>query len=335
MHNKLIILGIETSCDETGISIYNNNKGILSEYVYTQKVHTKYGGTVPELASRDHIKRIFNILVFTLKKSNIKLNDLNGIAYTQGPGLNGPLLIGSSFSKALALSLSIPSVGINHLEAHILTSFMFFKTDYPCLVVLISGAHTILLLMKSYKNFIFLGETLDDGVGEVFDKVSRSLHLNPANGVSIEKESFCNSIFTDLKFPKSFYKSGCYNFSFSGLKTHILNIISKNKNINNIKKNISYNFQNTVIKMLINKSSLVLKKYKFKSILLSGGVSANKELRLAFSNFASSLNIKMCLAPKQYCTDNGSMVAFLGFIKLLENKIDINLSIKITSESNI
>lgn len=335
MHNKLITLGIETSCDETAISIYNNKDGILSEYVYSQTSHTKYGGTVPELASRDHVKKILNLMIFTLKKANINICEINGLAYTKGPGLSGSLLIGSSFGKALGLSLSIPTIGVNHLEAHILTSFIFNKNiEFPCLIILISGAHTMLLKMNNYKNLILFGGTLDDGAGETFDKIARSLNLSPLNGKSIERISSQHFDFNNLKLPQSFYKSKCYNFSFSGLKTRILNIINNSIINTDVKANIAYNFQNTIIKTLINKSKYILKNHLIKSILLAGGVSSNKELRLAFSNFTLSLNIKVYFAPLKYCTDNGTMIAFLGFVKLLENAVDKNISIKILSQTN-
>ena len=225
MYNKIITLGIETSCDETGISLYNNENGILSEYVYSQSVHRIYGGTVPELASRDHAKWLLPLFMYTLKKAGVNIEEINCISYTKGPGLNGPLLVGSSFSKSLSLALSIPCVGVNHLEAHLLTAFMFNKIKFPCLAFIISGAHTIVLRLDSYSDFIFLGETLDDGVGEVFDKVARSLKVEPFNGSSIERISRKLMYFKNLYFPRSFYRSDCFNFSFSGLKTHVLKLI--------------------------------------------------------------------------------------------------------------
>jgi len=331
MYTKSITLGIETSCDETGVSLYNNENGILSEYVYSQTVHNKYGGTVPELASRDHAERLLNLVIFTLKKANVGISDINCISYTKGPGLSGPLFVGSSFSKSLGLSISVPSIGINHLEAHLVTAFLFNSNiKFPCLAFLVSGAHTIILKLDNYKKFIFLGETLDDGAGEVFDKVARSLKLNPFNGLSVEKLSKCVYDFKNLRFPKSFYRSDCFNFSFSGLKTNVLNLISeKESNNNHFKANVAYNFQNTVIKLLLNKCKKILNIYDIKSILFSGGVSANKELRLEISNFALSLNLNCYFAPIRFCMDNGTMVAFLGFIKLLENCVDKDLSINV------
>jgi len=328
MFNKLLTLGIETSCDETGVSLYNNENGILSEYTYSQQIHTEYGGTVPELASRDHIKKLANLVIYTLKNAKKTVNDLNGIAYTKGPGLSGSLLVGSSFAKSLAMSLSIPSVGINHLEAHLFTLFLFNKIKFPCLAVLISGAHTIIFKLYTYNSIEILGETLDDSVGETFDKVARFLKLRPINGKSIENLSKNINYFKHLDLPKPFYKSKCYNFSFSGLKTKVLTLDKENKFFKT-KSNLSYNFQNTVIKIIINKCKKIIENNDIKSILISGGVSSNNELRIEVSNLASALNIESYFSPSKYCMDNGTMVAFLGFIKLFENCFDRNLSIDI------
>ncbi len=262
MYNETIILGIETSCDETGVSIYNNKKGILSEYTYTQTVHYKYGGIIPELASRNHEKKLLNLVILTLKKARIKLSDINIIAYTGNPGLSSSLLFGITFSKSLSYSLNIPSIEINHLEAHILISFLFNKKiTFPSLVVLISGAHTILVEIKNYNTFLLLGKTLDDGVGEAFDKAARSLNIKPCNGLSIEKISKLKFNFENLKFPQPLSKSNCFNLSFSGLKTCVNKNIKKNM-LNLNKSNIAYNFQNTIIKTLLRKCKLLLKKKK-------------------------------------------------------------------------
>lgn len=329
MYNKLIILGIETSCDDTGISIYNNANGILSEYIYNQTSHIKYGGTIPELASRDHLKRLMKLILLTLKKADLSLDDINCIAYTKGPGLNGPLLIGATIGKSLSYALKIPSIGINHLKAHIAILFPFGKKIvFPSLVLLISGAHTLLLKMLDFECFYFIGGTLDDGVGETFDKIARSLNLIPMNGVSIEKQSSNDFKFINLRFPQPLSKQSL-NFSFSGLKTSVINTV-KISNINpESKSNISYNFQNTIIKMIIDKCRTILNKESFKSILLAGGVSSNKELRLAVSNIAESLHINIYLSPKKYCTDNGSMIAFLGFVDFVMGKYDNNFFIKV------
>lgn len=336
MYNKILTLGIETSCDETGVALYNNKSGIISEYVYSQTVHYEYGGTVPELASRDHIKNLSKLVTYTLKKTKVKFKDLNCISYTKGPGLKGSLLVGSSFSKSLGLSLSIPVIGINHLEAHLLIAFLFNKIKFPCLCFIVSGAHTISLRLESYKTFYILGESLDDGAGEVFDKVARALKLIPFNGISIENICKKKFKFKNLKLPKPFYNSNCLNFSFSGLKTSVINQINnQNYNIATNKPNIAYNFQNTIIKSLLDKCKILINNSNFKSILLSGGVSSNKEFRLDFNNFSKSIGLEIYFSPIRYCVDNGAMVAFLGFLKLLENNFDNNLLIDIFTRSHL
>lgn len=329
MYNKLIILGIETSCDDTAVSIYNNKNGILFEYIYNQTSHIKYGGTVPELASRDHLKKLLKLILLTLKKVQLSFNNLDCIAYTKGPGLNGPLLIGATFGKSLGYIFKIPTIGVNHLKAHIYISFLFNKKiKFPCLVLLISGAHTFLLNMTNFEYIFYLGSTLDDGIGETFDKVARSLNLNPISGISIEKSAEDIIKFENLKFPQPLSKYSS-NFSFSGLKTSVINTIKTLDITKDFKSNISYNFQNTVIKMIINKCKIILMKSSFNSIILSGGVASNKELRFAVSNLAESLNLDIYLPPKKYCTDNGSMIAFLGFISLVAGKYDTNFFIKV------
>ncbi len=326
-----LFLGIETSCDDTCISIFNNRYGVISEYVFTQLIHIKYGGTVPELASKDHLNKIFNIIFFVLKKKKINIFDIKIIAYTKGPGLKGSLFIGASVAKSLSLFLNIPAISINHLEAHILISFAFNKIkQLPALVLLISGANTILLKMFNYNNYIIIGETLDDGVGETFDKIARSINLIPPNGISIEKNMKYKFIYNNLNIGKTLKNINNFNFSFSGLKSEILRLQNKKNYIDKI--NLIYNFQNTIINIFIIKiRHLLTKDISIKSIILGGGVSANKELRLAFLNLSEEFNILLNYLPKKYCTDNATMIVFLGFIKIYNGYFDKNLEINIDS----
>ncbi|HFL8819281.1 MAG TPA: tRNA (adenosine(37)-N6)-threonylcarbamoyltransferase complex transferase subunit TsaD [Candidatus Azoamicus sp. OHIO2] len=332
MINDLLILGIETSCDDTSISIFNNRTGILNEYIFTQKIHAKYGGTVPELASRDHLNKIFNIILFILKKKKINISNISLIAYTKGPGLHGPLFIGSSVAKSLGLFLKIPTIGVNHLEAHILMIFLFNSNlKVPCLALLISGAHTILLKILQYQEIMFIGETLDDSIGETFDKIARLFNFYPANGISIENSISYKFKYIKLNLVKSLRQSKDFNFSFSGLKSEI----KRNKNqVNDM--NLLYNFQATVINIFITKcKKLLYYDEKITGIILAGGVSANKELRLAFKNLAEEFSIYLHILPKKYCTDNASMIAFLGFIKLYDGNFDENLNITVFSHLKI
>lgn len=333
MKKKKIILGIETSCDEIGISIFNNEIGFISEYTYSQIIHEKYGGTIPELSSRENVKKLTNIVLFTIKKSKISTKEIKIIAYTKGPGLKGPLMIGSSVGKGLSYSLSIPCIGINHLEAHIIISLLFNKNiKFPCLVILISGAHTMILNFKNYDNLLLLEESNDDGIGEVFDKIARAMNLKPYNGKSIEEniENKNINLITKILINK---KNLNTKLSFSGLKTKTINLIKTNKNYN--KSEICYKFQNEVINIITNKSKFLINKYKIKNLIIAGGVAANKELRLKLKECMLALKCDLYYLPKKYCTDNGSMIAFLGFIKTYEGYKEDNLNIKVIPELKI
>lgn len=324
----MIILGIETSCDETGIAIYDNLKGTISEYTYSQKVHTAYGGTVPELASNDHLKKIFKLIFLTLKFKNILISDLNLIAYTIGPGLKSSLFIGILVSKTLAFSLNIPSIGINHLKAHIMISFLFNKLiSFPSLVLFLSGAHTFLIEMNDFDNFFIIGKTLDDSIGETFDKVARALKLIPANGKTLEYVSKNHFIFLNLNYLNSCYFGINLNFSFSGIKSAVIRHINKLSLNENDIRNISYNFQISLVRLICNKCLILFLSNKYKCLLLSGGVASNIYLRKSLKNYSYIFNIKYCTQPIKYCTDNGVMIAFLGFIYINRNFFDYDFSI--------
>ncbi len=328
MIDELIYLGIETSCDDTAVSVFNNTKNIISEYIITQKIHKLYGGTVPELAARDHLKYTLKLILYILKIAKIKINKIKCIAYTQGPGLKGALLIGISIAKTISLLLKIPNIGINHLEAHIMINFNFCKKKIlPALVLLISGAHTIMLNMTKYNLLNMIGESSDDGAGESFDKIARLFDLTPANGISIEKNIPYRFVYNNEKIIKTKQNIKHYNFSFSGIKSNIMKLKTENNNLN--MKNIIYNFQNTIINIFTTRIRNILStNLSYKGIIIGGGVSANKEIRIAIRNISEEFNIEFNKLPKKYCTDNGSMIAFLGFIKINNNKRDYKLSIK-------
>lgn len=322
----MIILGLETSCDETGIAVYNSFNGIISEYTYTQQIHSQYGGTVPELASKDHFKKILKLILFTLKSKKLVFTDLTCIAYTSGPGLKNALLIGVTFGKIIAFSLNIPSIGVNHLKSHIIIALLFNKLfDFPILVLFLSGAHSFLLEMINFDEFFILGKTLDDSIGEVFDKISRSLKMVPSNGKMIEKFSKKKFRFINKHYPKQY--NNTHDFSFSGIKSAVIRDISSSVILYNDICNISYNLQNTLIKIVFNKCFNLLSSGKYKYFILSGGVSANKELRLLFKNYSYLFNLKFFTQPIKYCTDNGAMIAFLGFIRINNNFFDKNFNI--------
>ncbi|HIH2763358.1 MAG TPA: tRNA (adenosine(37)-N6)-threonylcarbamoyltransferase complex transferase subunit TsaD [Candidatus Azoamicus sp.] len=328
MRKKKIILGIETSCDEIGISIFNNNKGFISEYTYSQIIHEKYGGTIPELSSRENIKKITNIIIYTLKKAKLIINDITVIAYTKGPGLKSPLIIGTSIAKSLSYILKIPCVGINHLEAHIIISLLFNKNiNFPCIALITSGAHTMMLYIEKYNNFFLLEESQDDGIGEAFDKIARAIKLKPYNGSSIEKTAQNKNIYTISKILKKKNYKHNQKLSFSGIKTNTINLIKNNLNYD--KTEICYNFQTTMIKLITHKLKKLTEKYKIKNLILGGGVASNKELRLNLKEYINTINGNIYYIPKKYCTDNGGMVSFLGFIKTYEGCKDNFLTINI------
>lgn len=320
------IIGIETSCDDTGISIYNEKDGILSEYIYNQTLHEKYGGTVPELASRDHIKNILKIILITIKKKKAKIKNITAISYTKGPGLKGPLIIGTITAKTLSYNLKIPSIGVNHLDAHIMISLIFNKTiKFPCIAILVSGGHTMILKLEKYNKIILLEETSDDSIGETFDKIARALNLTPSNGKSIENEINNKIIYDIIKFIKTNKPTKKINISFSGIKTNIIKYIRTHKERKDI---ICHNFQREVIKIIIKRIKNILKNYNIKNIILAGGVAANKELRLVLKEFSLKFKYIFHKIPINYCTDNGLMIAFLGFIKIKEGVKDNQLNIE-------
>jgi N6-L-threonylcarbamoyladenine synthase len=320
------ILGIESSCDDTGLAIINSNGVIIDHITSSQhEIHAKYGGIVPELASRDHVKKFIPLLEILLHKNKINMNDIDIIAFTNGPGLLGPLLAGASLSKTLGWSNNIPTIAVNHLEAHIYSPMITEKNLKPPFVsLLVSGGHTILSSVD--ENFLIntLGTTLDDSAGECFDKIARKLNLGYPGGPEIAKRSELSNK-NNFNFPRPMIRSNDYNFSFSGLKTHALNTIQAieltNENINNI----SYELQSAIVDTLISKSIKASKDLGIKDIVITGGVSANKKLREDFSL------IKECRAyfpDVKFSTDNGAMIAYAGFLKSKSSASKKNYTIK-------
>ena len=322
----MYILGIESSCDDTGLAIINSNGVIIDHITSSQhEIHAKYGGIVPELASRDHVKKFIPLLEILLHKNRINMNDIDIIAFTNGPGLLGPLLAGASLSKTLGWSNNIPTIAVNHLEAHIYSPMITEKNLKPPFVsLLVSGGHTILSSVD--ENFLIntLGTTLDDSAGECFDKIARKLNLGYPGGPEIAKRSELSNK-NNFNFPRPMIRSNDYNFSFSGLKTHALNTIQAieltNENINNI----SYELQSAIVDTLISKSIKASKDLGIKDIVITGGVSANKKLREDFSL------IKECRAyfpDVKFSTDNGAMIAYAGFLKSKSSASKKNYTIK-------
>jgi N6-L-threonylcarbamoyladenine synthase len=322
----MYILGIESSCDDTGLAIINSNGVIIDHITSSQhEIHAKYGGIVPELASRDHVKKFIPLLEILLHKNRINMNDIDIIAFTNGPGLLGPLLAGASLSKTLGWSNNIPTIAVNHLEAHIYSPMITEKNLKPPFVsLLVSGGHTILSSVDENFQIKTLGTTLDDSAGECFDKIARKLNLGYPGGPEIAKRSELSNK-NNFNFPRPMIRSNDYNFSFSGLKTHALNTIQAieltNENINNI----SYELQSAIVDTLISKSIKASKDLGIKDIVITGGVSANKKLREDFSL------VRECRAyfpDVKFSTDNGAMIAYAGFLKSKSSASKKNYTIK-------
>ena len=322
----MIVLGIETSCDETAVSICNNGE-ILSNIVGSQVIHSDFGGVVPEIASREHERLLTLLTLKAIKSANIEVNEIEGIAVTNGPGLAGALLTGVSFAKGLAVGLNVKIIQINHLEAHIIANLLDRSDiNFPFLCLLVSGGHTQLWLIRNVGNYTLLGETRDDAAGEAFDKGARILGLKYPGGPEIEKcAKNGNSNFID--FPRAFIKSKKIEFSFSGLKTSLLYYMDSFKESNDSKlKDVAASYQKAIIDCLVAKMKLAIDITGVQTISIAGGVAKNKLLRSTI-NFKIK-NANVIFPELKYCTDNAAMISFLGEKKFkLGNNSAIDFSI--------
>jgi len=311
----MITLGIETSCDETAIALFDSDKGLVGEAVFSQiDIHAEYGGVIPELASRDHCQKI--IYIFRQALGDISLNSIDQIAYTAGPGLLGTLLIGENFAQGLALSLNKPLIPVNHLEGHLVAPFLSGdKLDFPFLTLLVSGGHSLIVDVRNLDDYKILGQSRDDAVGEAFDKVAKLLGLGYPGGPEIEKMAQKGDP-KKFTFPQPMLNSNDYDFSFSGLKTSVLYAVQGLDKINDeIKADICASFQHAATEVLIKKISKALEDSGREGIILAGGVAANKLLRKKMTDLQESLNIKVLYPPIAHCTDNAAMIAYLGSLK--------------------
>ncbi len=310
----MIVLGIETSCDETAVSICSNGK-ILSNIVGSQQIHSNYGGVVPEVASREHERLLANLAIKAFRTAKIKINEINGIAVTNGPGLAGALLTGVSFAKGLAIGLDIDIVSINHLEAHIIANLLDRDDiEFPFLCLLVSGGHTQLWLINKMDDYKLLGETRDDAAGEAFDKGSRILGLGYPGGPEIEKCALIGDS-TLVEFPRPFINSKTIEFSFSGLKTSLLYFMDSFKETNKCNlHDVAASYQSAIIDCLVAKMELAINLTGVNTISIAGGVAKNKFLRKAIDNKLH--NNKIIFPELKYCTDNAAMISYLGEKKL-------------------
>ncbi|MBI5043933.1 MAG: tRNA (adenosine(37)-N6)-threonylcarbamoyltransferase complex transferase subunit TsaD [Nitrospirae bacterium] len=319
-----LVLGIETSCDETSAAVVEDGKKVLSNIVSSQiDIHNKYGGVVPELACRRHIEIINPIVAEAVDKANIKFADINAVAVTNGPGLIGALLVGASFGKALSYSLNIPLIPVNHLEAHIFAIGLEISAmPFPFVCLLVSGGHTSLYLVKDYGRYEELGRTYDDAAGEAYDKVAKMLNLGYPGGPVIDKLALKGNP-NAFNFPRAIKDS--LDFSFSGLKTAVMEYV-KGMKVSGLEEkinlsDISASFQQAVVDVLVSKAISSARKNGSKHIVIAGGVAANSQLRRELKEKAAKEGIDVHIPSQVYCTDNAAMIAGIGYQKLIRNKI--------------
>ncbi len=312
------VLGVETSCDETSVAVYDSEKGLLSNVVSSQiDIHKEWGGVFPELAAREHTKNILPVLDKALKDANVSLEDIDVIAATFAPGLIVSLVIGVSFAKALSFATDKPLVPVHHIEAHIFGTFIEKKVDFPFLALVVSGGHTELYLIRDFEDYTYIGGTLDDAVGEAYDKVARMLDLGYPGGPVIDELYVPECACIDFPTPLKGKKEHRFNFSFSGLKADVLRKVESGQFT---KKQIASSFQEKVVDILVKKTLDAAKEYKVKSIVVAGGVSANSLLREKLTEEAKRLGIKAVFPPFYLCTDNAAMVAYTGYLRALKKK---------------
>ena len=315
----MIILGVESSCDETGLALYDTERGLRAHALHSQiAMHEEYGGVVPELASRDHVRRAIPLLEEVLRESQVPLSAVDAIAYTQGPGLAGALLVGASVANGLALALNKPVLGVHHLEGHLLSPLLSSKPpQFPFVALLVSGGHTQLMRVDGVGRYTLLGETLDDAAGEAFDKSAKLLGLGYPGGPAISRLAEFGDP-AAYQLPRPMLHSKNLDFSFSGLKTAVLTLV-KNHRTNlceQDKANIARAFVDAIVEVLVAKCLTALKQTGMKRLVIAGGVGANAQLRAALNAAASRKRFEVFYPELALCTDNGAMIAFAGALRL-------------------
>lgn len=317
----MLVLGIESSCDETGIALYDTKRGLIAHALHSQiDMHAEYGGVVPELASRDHIRRALPLTQHVLDKAGVSIDDIDGIAYTQGPGLAGALLVGTSIAEALAFTLNVPTVGVHHLEGHLLAPLLEENPPpFPFVALLVSGGHTQLMRVTDIGDYELLGDTLDDAAGEAFDKTAKLLGLGYPGGPAVAKLALQGRP-NRYSLPRPLLNSGDLNFSFSGLKTAVLNIVNQEKNkgklSEEVKADVGYEFQEAVTEVLTAKCMAALRETGLDRLIVSGGVGANRRLRERLNQATERKLCHVHYPRLEFCTDNGAMIAFAGAMRM-------------------
>jgi N6-L-threonylcarbamoyladenine synthase len=326
----MLVLGIESSCDETGVAIYDSDTGLLAHALHSQiDTHRVHGGVVPELASRDHVNYLIPLVDEVLQRANLQKQELDGIAYTAGPGLIGALLVGACFAKSLAYALNIPALGIHHLEAHLLAAKMETPSlEFPFIALLVSGGHCQLIEVKTLGEYRLLGDTLDDAVGEAFDKTAKLMGIPyPGGPVLAALADQCES--TPYRFPRPMTDRPGLDFSFSGLKTFSLNTWNQSNKDEQARSEIAKAFQLAVIDTLIIKCKRAVQESECKRLVVAGGVGANKALRLALQKWIQGIGGEIYFPALEYCTDNGAMVAYAGCLRMLSGEKDSHIGVEV------
>lgn len=320
------ILGIETSCDETGVAIYDEEKGLIANQLHTQiALHADYGGVVPELASRDHIRKLAPLLQAALQEAHLTAKDIDGIAYTSGPGLVGALLVGSTVARSLAYAWNVPAIGVHHMEGHLLAPMLEENPPhFPFVALLVSGGHTQLVRVDGVGRYELLGESIDDAAGEAFDKTAKLLGLDYPGGAALARLALKGTP-NRFAFPRPMTDRPGLDFSFSGLKTFAANTLhqvmkEEGELTDQSKADIAYAFQEAVVDTLAIKCKRALKQTGLKRLVIAGGVSANKQLRQTLAELMQQLGGEVFYPQPQFCTDNGAMIAYAGFLRLKQGQ---------------
>ena len=315
----MIVLGIETSCDETGLALYDTNRGILAHTLHSQiAMHAEYGGVVPELASRDHVRRILPLLEKTLSEAGLTRTDVNAIAYTKGPGLAGALLAGASVACSLAMALDIPVIGIHHMEGHLLSPLLSSSPpEFPFVALLVSGGHTQLVKINGVNQYALLGETVDDAAGEAFDKSAKLLGLSYPGGPEVSRLAEYGNP-QRYRLPRPMLHSKDLNFSFSGLKTAVLTAVRNcgDQMNDQDRSDIARGLVDAIVDVLVSKCLTALKETGLNRLIIAGGVGANSQLRHALNDEAQKKQFQVYYPELEFCTDNGAMIALAGAMRL-------------------
>lgn len=333
--SESIILSIETSCDETAASVIKNGNEIISNEVVTQMMtHKKFGGVVPEVASRQHVEVMTTVIDEALKNANMQMDDIDAIAVTEGPGLIGALLVGVASAKALAFSHQKPLIPVHHIAGHIYANHLVKPLEFPLIALIVSGGHTELIYMKNHLDFEVIGETRDDAVGEAYDKVARTIGLPYPGGPEVDRLAQIGQ--DTLNFPRVWLEKDSYDFSFSGLKSAVINTLhnKKQKNEEIIEEDVATSFQNSVVEVLVGKTMAAVKDYDVQHLIVAGGVAANKGLRHALEQKSNKLGIDLSIPPLNLCTDNAAMIGSVAHF-LYENNRFSNMKLNGKSSLDI